>query len=88
MSDKLLQLGVFALLAAGLVVLTLKDKGTTEYVSLLGPLAAGLLVVQRVEKRSDHQDEQLAQIHHQTNGVLDKRIKDGVRAALDEREGQ
>lgn len=87
MSDKLLQLGIFALLAAGLVVLTLKDKGTTEYVSLLGPLAAGLLVVQRVEKRSDHQDEVLTEIHHNTNGVLTKKIEDAVTRALNKREG-
>lgn len=93
MGDKLMQLGVFALLAAGLVVLVLEDKGTTEYVSLLGPLAAGLLVVQRVEKRSDKQDEKLEhqdavldEIHENTNGVLTKRIKEAVQEVLDERE--
>lgn len=55
-----------------------------------GPLVAGLLAVARVDLHTagqnatlDQHTEQLATITAQTNGVLDKRIRDGVREVLD-----
>lgn len=72
---------------AGYVTLALQGKATAEYVTLVGPVIAALFVVGHMDKRSDRQDEVLGQIKENTNGVLDKRIKDGVRAALAEREG-
>lgn len=67
------------------MILTLKGQATTDYVAFLGPLAAGLLVVQRVESRSNRQDQLLDKIHENTNGVLTQRIRDAVQDALDER---
>lgn len=91
MANRLFQFGVLALILGGFVMLTLKDKDVTVFVSVVTPILAAVFVVGEVSRRSDKQDEALAQITHQTNGVLTERINnavaDGVKAALTEREG-
>ena len=90
MVNRLFQLAVFGLVVAGFVVLTLKDKDVTVFVSVVTPILAAVFVVNEVGRRSDKQDEALAQITHQTNGVLTERINtavaEGVKAALTQRE--
>jgi len=90
MTNKLFQFGVLALILGGFVVLTLKDKDVTVFVSVVTPILAAVFVVGEVSRRSDRQDEALAQITHQTNGVLTERINaavaEGVSKALTGRE--
>jgi len=93
MRSTLLQLGIAGLVVAGFVVLTLKGSDTSGFVALVAPILGAVFVINHLDLRSDKQDEKLAQqdealakITHQTNGVLDQRIKDGVKAALSERE--
>jgi hypothetical protein len=78
----LIQLGVFAVSVAGYVVLALKGQVTTEYVALVGPVLGAAFLMTKLGK----QDEVLGEIHENTNGVLTKKIKDAVKAALDERQ--
>lgn len=83
MDNRLFQLGVFALSMAGYVTLAIKGEATAEYVTLVGPVLGAAYLTSHLGK----QDETLGQIKEQTNGVLDKRIKDGVLKAMAEREG-
>lgn len=79
MSDKLMQVLVFAICVAGYVPLAMKDKATAEYVTLIGPVLAVVILQGRLGNKVD-------EIHENTNGKLTARIKDAVNAALDERE--
>lgn len=83
MNDKLMQVLVFAICVAGYVPLAMMGKATAEYVTLIGPVLAVVIL----KTHLGQQDETLTKIQEQTNGVLDRRIKDGVKAALAEREG-
>lgn len=83
MNDKLMQVLVFAICVAGYVPLAMTGKATAEYVTLIGPVLAVVIL----KTHLGQQDETLTKIQEQTNGVLDRRIKDGVKAALAEREG-
>lgn len=78
MSDKLMQVLVFAICVAGYVPLAMKDKATAEYVTLIGPVLAVVILQGRLGNKVD-------EIHENTNGKLTARIKDAVNAALDER---
>ncbi|MFJ8188088.1 hypothetical protein [Streptomyces sp. NPDC096105] len=69
------------------VFLTVKGQETTGLLTFVTPVIGALLVVSRVDARSDAQDQALTQITHQTNGVLSKRIADVVGAELDARFG-
>lgn len=90
MTNRLFQFGVLTMVLGFFVVLTLKDKDVTVFVSVVTPILAAVFVVGEVSRRSDKQDEALAQITHQTNGVLTERINqavaDGVKAALTQSE--
>ncbi|MFF5471056.1 hypothetical protein [Streptomyces achromogenes] len=86
MRTTILQLGTAALVIAGFVMLTLKGSDTTGFVALVAPILGAVFVIQHLDHRSDRQDEKLDRITRQTNGVLDQRIKEGVKAALAERE--
>jgi hypothetical protein len=86
MRSIILQLGVAALVVGGFVVLTLKGSDTTAFVGLVTPILGAVFVINHLDHRSDRQDEALAQITHQTNGVLTERIQDAVKAALAQRE--
>lgn len=86
MRSTILQLGTAALTIGGFVVLTLKGADTTAFIGLVTPILGAVFVINHLDHRSDKQDETLGQIKEQTNGVLDKRIKDGVLKALAERE--
>ena len=83
MNDKLMQVIVFTVCVAGYVPLALAGRATAEYVTLIGPVLAVVIL----KTHLGQQDETLTKIQEQTNGVLDRRIKDGVKAALAEREG-
>jgi hypothetical protein len=98
MKNTILQLGTAAMTIGGFVVLTLKQADTSGFVALVAPILGAVFVINHLNVRSDKQDEKLAQqdralaqITHQTNGVLTERINnavaDGVKAALAEREG-
>lgn len=93
MKTTLLQLGIAALVIAGFVALTLKGQDTSAYIGVVTPILTAVFVIQHLDVRSDKQDEKLAQqdqalaqITHQTNGVLTERINtavaEGVKAAL------
>lgn len=51
---------------------------------LLGPVVTYMLIGSKVDAVTQDQNTKLDKIQEQTNGVLDKRIRDGVRAALKE----
>lgn len=86
MSDKSVQLAaqvaVFGMSVAGYVALAIVGEATVEYVTLVGPVLGAMIVMRHLRG----QDEKLDQINENTNGVLTRRIRDGVRAALDERD--
>jgi|GEM_PF-3973130 len=85
-----------ALLAAGTIIvlatlgtylaLTLTGYGddTTELLAFITPVAAALLVIRKVDTGTAKQDQVLAQIERQTNGELDRRIREGTKASLAE----
>ncbi|WP_129286721.1 hypothetical protein [Streptomyces sp. GZWMJZ-114] len=85
MIPKLTQLAVFAACVVGFVVLSVTGKETGDFLSFVTPVLAAVFLSARLESRSDRQDETLAKISHQTNGVLTKRIEDAVSGALDKR---
>lgn len=98
MRSTILQLGTAAIVIGGFVVLTLKGADTTAFIGLVTPILGAVFIINHLDARSDKQDEKLAQqdealatITHQTNGVLTERINvavaDGVKAAFAEREG-
>jgi hypothetical protein len=86
-TNKLTQLGVFVVCVVAFVVLAVRGQDTAAFVTFVGPVLAGLFVAAKVNERSDAQDAVLAKISEQTNGVLTRRIRDAVAAALDERNG-
>jgi len=77
------QLVALALVAGGVVALTLKDKDVSVFVSLFSPILSALFVVNHLS----NQDRTLSQIQRNTNGVLTERIKEAVNEALDQRNG-
>lgn len=72
------QAAILGLFVAGLVILTLKDKDVSVFVSLFSPILSALFVVGHLS----NQDQTLSQIQQNTNGVLTQRIKDAVAEAL------
>lgn len=94
MNDRFMQTIVFLGSLAGYVVLALRDLATAEYVALVGPVLAAVILKSHLGQQDEHlekQDKKLDTITHQTNGVLTQRINDavadGVKAALAQREG-
>lgn len=83
MNDRLMQVLVFAICVSGYVPLAMTGKATAEYVTLIGPVLAVVILQGRLGK----QDQVLGQIQEQTNGVLTRRIENAVKAALSGREG-
>jgi hypothetical protein len=77
-NDKLMQVLVFAISVGGYVPLALEGAATAEYVTLIGPVLAVVILQNRLGNKVD-------EIHENTNGKLTARIKDAVNAALDER---
>ena len=84
----LLIVGVAALLV---LVLTGHEDQKDTLLTFLGPSIAALIIVgfqQRAHGATtellDDQNEKLAQIVRQTNGVMDKRIQDNTKKVLDE----
>ena len=77
-ANRALQLGVFALVIAGFVLITLKGKDVSAFVGLVSPILSALFIVNHLT----NQDQVLSKINEQTNGVLTQKIKDAVQAAL------
>lgn len=80
--------GIGAFLA---LVLTGHADQVDKLVAFVGPTVAALIIVNQQNaahrdnrSRLDSQDAQLTKISEQTNGVLDGRIKDGTKAAIQE----
>lgn len=84
MNNKILQIVALVLVIGGFVVLTLKDKDVSSFIGLVTPVLAALFVVGHLNE----QDKTLTQIQEQTNGVLTRKIKDAVAAALAEMQGK
>lgn len=89
-----MQVLIFAICVAGYVPLAILGTPTAEFVTLVGPVLAVVILQGRLGKQDEVLEEQngkLDKITHQTNGVLTERINtavaDGVKAALAEREG-
>lgn len=78
------QASILGLFVAGLVILTLKDKDVSVFVSLFSPILSALFVVGHLS----NQDQTLSQIQQNTNGVLTQRIKDAVAEALADQQAQ
>lgn len=74
------QLTALALVVGGIVALTLKDKDVSVFVSLFSPILSALFVVNHLSG----QDQVLGQIRENTNGVLTQKIRDAVRAELEQ----
>lgn len=74
--------GLVVVGVVGLVVLVLTGHDTAQLLGFLaGPLGA-LFVASQVYNVTGEQNTKLDKITAQTNGVLDKRILEGVTAAL------
>jgi len=83
-NPKLTQLAVLLAVLAGFVLLTVRGQDTGTYVTLVTPVLAAVFLAARLDQRTDAQDEVLAKISHQTNGVLTERIQTAVSTALAE----
>lgn len=80
---------VFGLSLAALVVLSLNNRDTSELMALVGPVVAALLVTGHVNRVTGQQNQQLQRtsenvqkVREQTNGVLDRRIRQQTTQAL------
>lgn len=84
MSNKVMQLGVFGLMVGAFVVLTLRDKDVTVFVSLFSPILSAVFVVNHLSG----QDKVLDKISEQTNGVLTRKIEEAVESAARRSQGE
>lgn len=75
---------VFVVTATAFVVLQVTEHPTDKLLTLAGPVVAALLITGRVDRHAADQERTLGKIEAQTNGVLDQRIREGARAALDD----
>ncbi len=82
---------LFVTTITALVALAIAGKETAAVEGVAGPILTGVIltgVVGAVSKtqvdRLDQQDKALDQITHQTNGLLDKRIREQTKSALRE----
>lgn len=76
---------MFTVTVAALVVLGLWDQNTRTLERLVGPLLTAVIVTGVVGALGKSQSSRLGRIESQTNGELDEKIKQNVKAALDER---
>lgn len=83
MRNPFVQLGTFALAVVGFVLLTIEGQDTASFLGMVTPILAAVFVISRLDQRSDAQDQTLAKISHQTNGVLTERIRKAVGAELE-----
>lgn len=72
---------VFIVSVVALVVLESFGRSTTNLMSLVGPVVAGLLVGGHVSNLTSQQNRSIQKIEAQTNGVLDARIRTQGKAA-------
>lgn len=78
---------MFTITMVCFVILAVTGVSTDTLERLVGPLLTGVILTGVVGATHKSQEGRLEKIQHQTNGVLDRRIRDSVNAALDEREG-
>lgn len=81
MKNTVVQLVALALVVGGVLILTLKDKDVSVFVSLFSPILSALFVVSHL----NGQDVKLDKINENTNGALTERIRNAVGEALDAR---
>lgn len=79
---------MFTVTIAAFVILAVSNSSTATLERLAGPLLTAVIVTGVVGASHKSQEGKLDQIQHQTNGRMDKRIRDGVNAVLDEREAK
>lgn len=77
---------MFTVTVAAFVILATTGRSTGTLERLAGPLLTAVIVTGVVGASHKSQEGRLDKIQHQTNGQMDKRIRDGVNAVLDERE--
>ena len=65
------------------LVVTGHPEGVEDVMILAGPVVGALFVTGRMDSRLVAQNDMLTKISAQTNGVLDTRIAEGVRASLE-----
>lgn len=59
------------------------DHASETLVGLVVPILTALFILDRVDARSDSQDEALSRIDHATNGLLTSRLDDAVQPLHD-----
>jgi hypothetical protein len=74
----------FVAVLGAYVVLALAGKDTAGLVSAVVTLLGVSGLAAHIEQRTRGQDATLAKIEKQTNGVLDARIREGVKTAIAE----
>jgi hypothetical protein len=86
-SSTLIVCGTLVLLAciAGVFYVLANGGDVSVALSFVGPIVLAVLGGVYNATKLDQVESKVAQVVVQTNGGLDKRIRDGVHAALDER---
>lgn len=78
--------GVIIVLATlgAYITLTLTGYGadTTELLAFITPVVAALLIIRKVDSGQGRQEQVLQTIQRQTNGELDRRVREGTLASL------
>lgn len=84
--NQVAQLVVGCIIAlAAISAITALEMTNHEYgmvITIAGPVLAALLINTHVSSLTEQQNEKIGKIEAQTNGVLDKRIEDGVVRGL------
>ena len=75
---------VTAVIAIVVLAIAGHDDNITDVITLAGPVVAALLVIGRISTTHAETSSVLAKINEQTNGILDQRIAEGVRATLEQ----
>lgn len=79
---------MFTVTVVAFVVLALFGGDSRTLERIAGPLLTAVIVTGVVGASHKAQESKLDKIQNQTNGMMDKRIRTNVTAALDEREGK
>lgn len=79
---------MFTVTVTALVVLGLWDQNTRTLERLVGPLLTAVIVTGVVGALGKSQNSRLGKIESQTNGKMDERIRENVKAVLDERKDE
>lgn len=77
---------MFTVTVGAFVALAIAGESTDTLERLAGPLLTAVIITGVVGASHKSQEGRLDTIQQQTNGRMDKRIRDSVNAVLDERE--